>query len=851
MKSMGNHLRHPWQWLALVGLLGVLWVAGCGDDEGGSDDDAVGECQTNSDCVNGTCLDGVCIQWDQVCTSNADCVSPQVCVQGACTAPATSCVDATQCAIGQQCQNGVCVTPSSNIGSSSLVIGNTGEGGTVTTAAGSTLTFATGSVTPGSTISLADAPYDTVESGGMTLDVVAGFDVVIDGNATAPAEISIPNTANLPLGSQILTVEIVELQNGTSAINFVGTASVTANGTNIVSNNLSDSAMFLGEYGVDETGTYLMLQTAGDQGFTVGQVTAQAGIVTADAAVFSSSGVFVGVTDDNGYFAIPETIGSTTLYVNNPLTGAYGNIYVAVSAVYQVVQINLVTPQSINTGLPNGCLDVTDFDTYSVIGNTSVVSALEPVTPIQGGGMVHMSSGGGAQGEKTSGMDITFMVPAGVSSVDFAYMFLSNEYPEYVGSQYNDLFNVLAYTTGGSALIVEERVNNAVMTDSATIYDGATTWKGVSIDVAAFAGTGAPITLSFVVSDVADTIYDTAVLIDDLRFNTGACEGETTVQPVDADMDGYTADLDCNDGNAAVNPSADEICGDMVDNNCNGTVDEECSGIIDADNDTYPPEEDCNDNDATVYPGAPEACDEVDNDCDGYVDESCVMELPQSHHVDFSSLSGFLSNSMYAIYQRFDSTYPVDLDGLTLSFVPSNGNTQYTVTASSLAWDANEGTLSTGDATDTGSDDMAANCDDCYDTIALPFAFNFYGTVYNEVFIGENGYLTFGVGDTTYTDSVEYFLAAHPRISAMFDDLDTRGGDTQADDIYIYVDSAKLVLTCRNFQHYPTTGSSNTFQFVLLSDGTIRISFSGIQDITTGAVTGISPGQITTGVDVK
>jgi len=127
----------------------------------------------------------------------------------------------------------------------------------------------------------------------------------------------------------------------------------------------------------------------------------------------------------------------------------------------------------------------------------------------------------------------------------------------------------------------------------------------------------------------------------------------------DLDGDGWTDYCgDCDDDAADVYPDAPELCGDGVDNDCNGDVDDG-----DADEDGFVDEDcggdDCDDTDDEINPDGIEICDGIDNDCDGELEDGGADEDGDG----FAICAGDCNDTDGDIHPDAEEICDIDADG--------------------------------------------------------------------------------------------------------------------------------------------------------------------------------------------
>ena len=154
-----------------------------------------------------------------------------------------------------------------------------------------------------------------------------------------------------------------------------------------------------------------------------------------------------------------------------------------------------------------------------------------------------------------------------------------------------------------------------------------------------------------------------------------------------------------------------------------------------------------------------------------------------------------------------------DTSNQSWTFTPNGSNSSYSVLRS---------TASTFPTDPTGGTSLAMS-DDTFVAVTPTggASVKLYGTTYTTFFVGSNGYVTFGSGDTGYTES----LATHfsfPRIAALFDDLLPTTGQVTWKQT-----ADRVAVTWQGVSEYSPT-DANSFQIEMFFDGRIRITCLGI-----------------------
>jgi len=199
------------------------------------------------------------------------------------------------------------------------------------------------------------------------------------------------------------------------------------------------------------------------------------------------------------------------------------------NAVYELKGANDVHyPDS----LINGDFEFGKIDGWTRTGDGRVISYLGSQSPTGGSYMGIISTGLGFT-EQTGAIFQTFTIKTGQTTLNLKWNFLSEEFLEYIGARYQDYFQVVIRDANGAESVLLNKtidglasefgatdstagdlikVSPGIMFDVGDVY--MTGWQTATLNVSAYAGKR--ITLIIRAGDVGDSIYDTAILVDDV-----------------------------------------------------------------------------------------------------------------------------------------------------------------------------------------------------------------------------------------------------------------------------------------------------------------------------------------------
>ncbi len=186
--------------------------------------------------------------------------------------------------------------------------------------------------------------------------------------------------------------------------------------------------------------------------------------------------------------------------------------------------------------LINGDFEFGKLDGWTKSGDGRVISQLASVGPTQPNYMGIISTGLGFT-TATGKIFQTFKVENNQSTLSVKWNFFSEEFLEYIGSQFQDYFKVSIKKQDGTEVVLLSRTidgiaaqfgatkeppnpGNLVKVSPEIVFDRGdvymTNWQTSTFDISTFRGQRVTLILS--AGDVGDSIYDTAILLDEIKI---------------------------------------------------------------------------------------------------------------------------------------------------------------------------------------------------------------------------------------------------------------------------------------------------------------------------------------------
>lgn len=189
---------------------------------------------------------------------------------------------------------------------------------------------------------------------------------------------------------------------------------------------------------------------------------------------------------------------------------------------------------SFSLSIVNGDYEAAALEGWTKEGDGRVITRLGPVNPTQGSRMGIISTGLGYTTSSGS-LSQCVKIADNQSTMTLKWNFLSEEFLEFIHSPYQDYFRIILKKQDGSQVTLLSKnidqlavqfgadtnmvgqlvsVSPEITFDQGGVY--MTNWQSATFDVTPYRGQ--IVIVEFVCGDIGDSIYDTAVLLDEVKI---------------------------------------------------------------------------------------------------------------------------------------------------------------------------------------------------------------------------------------------------------------------------------------------------------------------------------------------